>query len=79
MDGNNYEIHARAFITKAYCKCGTTLAEVSDGWLSKAMYCPKCENVYKLKLIKVPAKRITKKYLLQCRQETMRRSKNESA
>ena len=37
--------------------------------MSRALYCPKCENVYILKKIKVPVKKITEEFLKQCRFE----------
>jgi hypothetical protein len=54
---------------EGYCKCGNKLYEVSNGLLGKAWFCKKCENVYLLELRKVPEKKITKKYLEQCRKE----------
>jgi len=57
---NKFKIHATPYITDAYCECGDYLKEVSNGWLSSAMYCKGCGNVYVLKLIKVPKKRLIK-------------------
>ena len=65
----NIEIRAIPTFEKAYCECGKSLKEVSNGLLSSAFYCPECENVYELKLVKVPSKKITKLYLEQCRKE----------
>lgn len=56
-------------IEDANCKCGTKLVQVSNGFLGSAMYCPTCENVYILKLIKAPAKQVTESFLKQCRKE----------
>ena len=67
---NKFKISAAPFITDAYCKCGNGLKQVTNGLMSVAMYCPKCENVYTLKLIKAPAKDVTEKFLKQCREET---------
>lgn len=75
---DGFRIYATEHITEAYCKdCGTELREVSNGLLSKSLYCPKCENVYQIKLTKIPKNKITKKYLEQCRKEIGRKNKNE--
>lgn len=67
---DDFEINAMPFFSSMNCKnCGESLKEVSDGWLSRAFYCPECENVYTLKIIKVSDKKITKKFLKQCREE----------
>lgn len=65
-----FKIAAIPFITDAYCKCSETLKQVSNGLVGAALYCQKCENVYLIKKIKVPAKKVTKDFLKQCRQET---------
>ena len=72
---DNFKLVAFPHITDAYCKCGETLREVSNGFLSTSMYCPRCENVYQIKLIKVPPSKITEKYLKQCREETAPKKK----
>jgi hypothetical protein len=69
---NGFEIHAEPFISKATCKCGHELSRVSNGFFSCAMYCTKCENVYTLKLIKIPAKKINQDFIDQCRNDTRR-------
>lgn len=69
MKFTGFEIQAEVYITRSFCECGEELKEVSDGWLSSALFCPKCENVYQIKRIKVPKSKITKKYLEQCRKE----------
>lgn len=63
-------IRAEPVIQDAYCKCGNLLSEVPDGFLSSAWYCKKCENIYTLKLVKVPIQKITKGYLEHCRNKT---------
>lgn len=68
MKYNDFEIHAIPVITRAYCKeCRTKLIEIDNGWLSKAMFCPKCNNVYALKLTKVPNKKVSKGFLRQAK------------
>lgn len=68
MKFNNFEIHAMPFF-KGYCCCGENLKQVSNGFFSRAMYCPKCENVYLIKLVKAPKKIISKDFLQQAREE----------
>ena len=70
-----FKISAMPFICDAYCECGKTLIEVSDGWMSSALYCEKCENVYALKMVKVNKAKISEKYLQQCREEVARKKK----
>jgi hypothetical protein len=65
----NFKIHATPHISEAYCKCGSELKEVSNGWLSIAMFCPDCERVYTLELYNVPKKKVTETFLKQCRDE----------
>lgn len=66
----DFEIHARPYIINAYCRgCGTELKEVSNGFLSHALFCPKCESVYLPKIMKVPKKKISAGYIKQCRDE----------
>ena len=69
MKFDNFEIYATPHIIEAYCRCGNTLIEVSNGLFSRAMFCSKCENVYQLKLIKVPQKKISSDFLKQARKE----------
>lgn len=69
MKQDGFEIIAVPHVINAYCKCGGGLQEVSDGLLSKALYCIDCESIYKLKLVKVPKKQIKSAYLEQCRRE----------
>lgn len=69
---DGFQIAAMPYIHKAYCRCGETLKEVSNGLLGRAMFCPKCEKVYCLKLVKVPDSKITKEYLEQCRKEAQK-------
>jgi glycyl-tRNA synthetase alpha subunit len=64
---DNFKIGASPFIHDAYCKCGHVLVEVSNGFLSTAMFCEKCENVYQLKLVKTPASKISKEFIEQCK------------
>ncbi len=72
---DNFKITATPFIHDAYCKCGKTLIEVSNGRFSISMFCPKCENIYGLKLVKIPDKKISKEYLEQCRKKLRKRRK----
>jgi hypothetical protein len=70
MKFKNFTIFAIPHITDAYCQDGERLKEVSDGIFSNAYYCPKCESVYTLKLVKVPKNKVSEEYLKQAREET---------
>jgi len=73
MKFDDFEIHASPFFTRAYCReCRDSLLEVSNGWFSRAMFCPKCKNVYLIKLVKVPNKKVTKEFLEQAEREAKR-------
>ena len=70
MKFDDFEIHASPYILNAYCReCRGTLVEVSNGWFSRAMFCPKCENVYQLKLIKISKSKVSDAFLEQARKE----------
>lgn len=70
-----FRIVATPSIMEAYCKCGNELREVSSGFLGTALYCPKCENVYEIKLVKAAAKNVSERFLQQCRDELEQRKK----
>ena len=65
----NFKLTATPHIIEALCKCGNHTKEVSNGFLSSALYCPHCESVYELKMVKVPNKNITNEFLEQCREQ----------
>lgn len=69
MKFNGFSIHAQSYIHDAFCQCGSSLTEVSNGFLSAALYCTNCENVYQIVLRKVAAKDVSKAFLTQCRNE----------
>lgn len=69
LEFDKFSIAAIPHIVDAYCECGRTMREVANGFLSRAMFCSKCENVYQLKLVKVPKKKISAEYLEQARAE----------
>ncbi len=74
MEFNGFKIHSFPQIIDAYCKkCGELLKQVSNGWISSVMFCIKCENVYELKLMKVAKKKIGEDFLMQCRQEVIKK------
>jgi len=74
MKFGDFEIHASPFLTNAYCKkCRNNLVEVSNGWLSRAMFCPKCKLVYTIKLIKIPDKKVSKEFLEQAEEEASKK------
>ena len=66
----DFEVRAYPVIEKAVCKCGHYCEVVSNGFLAEAMFCPKCETVYELRMIKVPDKKVSKEYLEQCKKRT---------
>lgn len=67
--GLKFRLEAKPYVTDSYCKCGHFLETVSNGLLSEAMYCSKCDSVYILCLRKLEKKFITKEFLEQCRKE----------
>ena len=71
---SNFEIHAVPYITRGKCKCGNYAKEVSNGIVGRAMFCPNCETVYELKMVKIPEKKISEEFLEQCRQEAQKDS-----
>ena len=76
MKFDDFRIAAEPVLMDAYCKeCSNQLVEVSNGWVSRALFCPKCELVYTIKLIKVNGKKVSEKYLAQCRKEAERKHK----
>lgn len=76
---DDFRIFAIPHITEAYCKdCGTELKEISNGFASVVLYCPKCENIYQLKLVKTPKKKIHKEFLEQCRKKNRKKNENKN-
>ena len=67
----NFSISAHPFISDAHCKCGNSLIQVSNGLFSNVMFCKTCENVYELKLIKVPSKKVSQGFLEQARKQVI--------
>ena len=74
MKFDKFEITSSSHIVNATCECGYRMEEVSNGWFSSALFCKECENVYELKLIKVPKKKIGEDFLVQCRVEANRQT-----
>ena len=66
---DNFKIDALPYIHSAHCKCGGTLKEVSNGFFSRALFCPRCKNVYRLQLRKVPKKKVSEEFIKQCEEE----------
>ena len=70
MRSHEYRLLAKIVIADVYCKeCHNLLVEVRDGWFESALFCPKCKNVYALKLTKIPNKKISKEFLEQAEKE----------
>lgn len=68
-----FKIHSIEHIHEAYCtshrcrKKKPELIEVSNGFLSRSLFCPVCHSVYLLKLERVP--KVNKVFLEQCLDE----------
>lgn len=57
---DNFTLRAYPRIVESYCtKCHSDLKEVDNGWLSSALFCPKCESVFVLKLVKLPDAKVS--------------------
>ncbi|NIM46493.1 MAG: hypothetical protein GTO54_12885 [Nitrososphaeria archaeon] len=64
MNFGDFEVHATPFIAKAYCKvCGFGLRNIMDGWFGRALVCPACKSVYRVKLVREPRKRVNVEYI----------------
>ena len=74
----NFSLYAEPFINKATCRvCRGKLTQVPNGFISIAMYCPECENVYTLKLVKVPNKKLNQDFIDMCRDEVRKTGESE--
>jgi hypothetical protein len=58
-----------AYCTNKKCKTKPELFEVSNGFLSRAWYCPDCESIYLLKLEKHDKRKVGIRFLEKCRRE----------
>lgn len=67
---DGFKLAATPFIADAYCKYGHRLVEVPNGLMSSVLFCPKCEDIYQLKLVKIPKAKITEEFLQQCRNKS---------
>lgn len=82
MKFDKFSIHATPHFSDAYCTCGSSLTEVDNGWTSSAMFCPKCEKVFIVKLSEYKPKKSRESqkeyrdYVEQCRRELEFRSKS---
>jgi len=74
MKFDKFRLSAMPVLQEAYCLCGNNLFEVGNGFFSSAWFCPKCENVYTLKLVKIPDKNISEQFLIQSRKEAQRKA-----
>ena len=78
----NFKLHAVPTVHDAFCnnpKCKTkpTLVEVSNGFLSIALFCPACKSVYLLELVR--QLKVPKDFLLQCFDEVeIEKAKSEA-
>jgi hypothetical protein len=70
MKASGFEIHAEPFISNATCRvCRKRLHQVSNGLFGVAMFCPACESVYELKLVKIPGSNVGKEFIEQSHNE----------
>lgn len=70
MKFKNFSLQAEPIIRDAYCSnCRGLLTEVRNNLISSVWYCKKCENVYELRLIKVPSEKVSKRFLKVCREK----------
>jgi hypothetical protein len=53
-----------AYCSNKRCKKKPELMEVSNGFISRALFCPDCKSVYVLKLERV--EKVSKEFLEQC-------------
>jgi len=64
-DANSFSLSSKVVIDAICKECdNTTLIEIS-----KTLFCPKCESVYALKLIKIPDKYIPESWIKIARKE----------
>lgn len=71
MKFKNFSLRAEPIIQNAYCSnCRNLLIEVPNGLISPVWYCEHCENVYALRLIKVPGEKVSERFLKICREKT---------
>ena len=61
---HSYEKIMEAYCSNKRCKKKPELMEVSNGFISRALFCPDCKSVYVLKLERV--EKVSKEFLDQC-------------
>jgi hypothetical protein len=69
MKGKNFRIVSFPKIIEAECECGSYMNTVPNGILMEVQFCSVCENVYELRLVKIPKGKIKKSFLKQCRKK----------
>ena len=75
MNFGGLRIVAEPNIQDAVCKkCDNYCIIVDDGFVGNMLFCPKCEIVYELKLVKIQDKYINKEYLEQCKKQATKSS-----
>ena len=74
MKFKNFSLRAEPIIQDAYCSnCRGLLTEVPNGLISSVWYCEKCENVYELRLIKIPNGKVSERFLKICREKASKK------
>lgn len=78
MNFGQFEIHAIPVIERARCRhCRGDCLPVPNGFFEKVLFCPKCDIVYRITMIKVPEDKVPEEYLEQCKRYA--RKKHERA
>ena len=75
MKFDKFSIVALPRLVESYCSCGSRLKEVDDGFFSVALFCESCENVYKIRMIKVAPSKVSSDWLKAAKAQTLRQSK----
>ena len=73
----DFEIHASPFITNATCReCRNDCYQAPNGFFGKVLFCPTCEIVYEIKMVKIPSKKIDNEFIEQCRAANPKKPRN---
>lgn len=76
MTFDGFKIIADAHIIDATCRqCHHDMSEISNGWFSSALFCPHCDSVYVLKMIRVSDGNVTPEFIKQAKEEIQRKRK----
>ena len=62
MEYDDFKIDAAPILTATCKRCHGKCETINDGFLRKAFYCPHCDHVYTLRLVKLPEKQLDPEY-----------------